>query len=240
MLELGGSKRVILFGYGKFGESIADALLKSEATVTLVESDDEKYQKALKKGFARCLHLDVTDDDALADLPVENRDQLVCVMDDDHLNVFLVLSLRALYPENRILALSDSIHATRKLKRAGADQVIDLYAVSANRIHNILSKPIATRFLEGFLDTNHEYSFREIVIPEGSFLHGHSLDEVDFRRYRVIFVGMIDVELGNSFIFVTTGLEHNLDAGDIIVCIGRDDDLDRFEKLIKESEEPKE
>lgn len=238
MLDL-GAKQVILFGYGKFGQSVADTLLEREVSVTLVESDDERYLKALKKGFARCLHMDVTDDEALADLPVESGDKLVCVMDDDHLNVFLVLSLRALYPKNRILALSDSIHATRKLKRAGADQVIDLYDISANRIHNILTKPIATRFLEGFLDSKHEYSFKQIVIPEGSFLHGRTLAEVDFRRYGVIFIGMIDVELGHSFIFVTTGMEHKLDAGDIIVCIGHDDDLQRFKELIKEPEEPK-
>ncbi len=231
-------QRVILFGYGKFGQSVADTLLESDVSITLVESDDERYRKALKRGFTRTLHLDVTDDEALAMLPVELGDQLVCVMDDDHLNVFLVLSLRALFPSNKILALSDSIHASRKLKRAGADQVIDLYSISANRIHNILSKPIATKFLEGFLDVNHEYSFKEIVIPEGSFLHGRTLEEVDFRRYGVIFIGMIDVELGNSFIFVTTGLKHKLDAGDIIVCIGHDDDLNRFEEIIKESKEP--
>ena len=232
--------RIILFGYGKFGRSIADTLVEHEAEVILVESEESRYQASLKGGFKRSLLMDVTDDSALETLPVDPKDQLVCVMDDDHLNVFLVLSLKALFPENRILALSDSIHATRKLKMAGANQVIDLYAVSANRIHNILNKPIATRFLEGFLDTRHEYSFREIVIPEGSFLHGHSLDEIDFRRYGVIFVGMIDVELGNSFIFVTTGLEHKLDSGDIIVCIGHDEDLDRFEEAIRHSEEESE
>jgi len=229
--------RIILFGYGKFGKSIADTLVENEAEVILVESDESRYQASLKRNFKRSLLMDVTDDSALETLPVDPEDQLVCVMDDDHLNVFLVLSLKALFPENRILALSDSIHATRKLKMAGASQVIDLYAVSANRIHNILNKPIATRFLEGFLDTRHEYSFREIEIPEGSFLHERSLDEIDFRRYGVIFVGMIDVELGNSFIFVTTGLEHKLDSGDIIVCIGHDEDLDRFEEAIRHAKE---
>ena len=229
--------RIILFGYGKFGRSIADTLVEHGAEVILVESEESRYQASLKGEFKRSLLIDVTDDSALETLPVDSEDQLVCVMDDDHLNVFLVLSLKALFPENRILALSDSIHATRKLKMAGASQVIDLYAVSANRIHNILNQPIATRFLEGFLDSKHEYSFREIEIPEGSFLHGRSLDEIDFRRYGVIFVGMIDVELGNSFIFVTTGLEHKLDSGDIIVCIGHDEDLDRFEEAIRHSEE---
>jgi len=121
------SQRVILFGYGKFGQSVADTLLESDVSVTLVESDDDRYRRALKRSFARTIHLDVTDDEALATLPVGLGDQLVCVMDDDHLNVFLVLSLRALFPGNKILALSDSIHASRKLKRAGADQVIDIF-----------------------------------------------------------------------------------------------------------------
>jgi voltage-gated potassium channel len=120
---------------------------------------------------------------------------------------------------------------------AGADKVIDLYAVSANRIHNILNKPVATRFLEGFMGNSHEYSFHEIVIPENSFLHGKMLDEVDFSRYGVIFIGMIDTELGNSFIFVTTGIEHKLDSGDIIVCIGHEKDLELFEAAIAKSEE---
>jgi len=231
-------ERVILFGYGKFGQSIADTLAEHGSHLVLVESDEARYHAARKAGsFAHTLLMDVTDDAKLEELPVRMGEQLVCVMDDDHLNVFLVLSLRALFPKNRILAISDSIHATRKLKMAGADKVIDLYAISANRIHNILNKPIATQFLEGFLDANHEYSFREIVIPEGSFLHGRTLKEIDFRRYGVIFVGMIDVELGNSFIFVTTGLEHKLDSGDIIVCIGHDEDLDRFETLIGQEKE---
>ena len=229
--------RVILFGYGKFGVNIADTMHTHGAEIILVEADEERYKKALARGFDQCRLIDVTQDEELETLPIKETDQLACVMDDDHLNVFLVLSLRALYPKNRILAISDSIHATRKLKMAGADKVIDLYAVSANRIHNILNKPIATHFLEGFMDHTHEYSFREIVIPEGSFLHGKRLGEVDFHQYGIIFIGMIDVELGNSFIFVTTGLDHKLDAGDIIVCIGHDEDLDRFAEAIGASQE---
>ncbi len=233
--------RIIFFGYGKFGYSIANELVEKGAEVLLIVEDELEYQSSLKDSrFKRSFLIDVTDDDKLKTLPIELEDQLVCLMDDDHLNVFLVLSLKALFPRNRILALSDSIHATRKLKMAGASQVIDLYSISANRIHNILNKPIATHFLEGFLDSKHEYSFREIEIPKGSFLHEKNLDTIDFRHYKIIFIGMIDTELANSFIFVTTGLEHKLDSGDIIVCIGKDEDLDNFEDLISYQEEQKE
>ncbi len=233
--------RIILFGYGKFGYSIANNLVEQGAELILVVMNESEYQTSLKEPrFKRSFLMDITDDAKLKTLPIEPDDQLVCLMDDDHLNVFLVLSLTALFPSNRVLALSDSIHATRKLKMAGANQVIDLYSISANRIYNILNKPIATHFLEGFLDSKHEYSFREIEIPQGSFLHEKSLDMVDFRHYGIIFIGMIDIELGNSFIFATTGLEHKLDSGDIIVCIGKDEDLDQFEEVINQSKEPKE
>ena len=139
---------IVLFGYGKFGQNIADVLRADGVDMLLVESDEKRCEKAKKSGFGNCMVIDITDDEDLKKLKIKSEDHLVCVMDNDHLNVFLVLSLRALYPENRILVISDSIHATSKLKMAGADKVIDLYAVSANRIHNILNKPVATRFLK--------------------------------------------------------------------------------------------
>ena len=233
-----GSKSIVIFGYGKFGRNIAQTLKRDNLEdITLVESNREYYNKALADGFIKSKLLDVTDDSQLEKIEVKENTQLVCVMDDDHLNVFIVLSLKALFPNNKILAISDSIHATSKLKMAGADKVIDLYSISANRIHNILNKPIATRFLEGFANKSHDLAFREIHIPQGSFLHGKKLEEIDFYRYGVIFIGMIDTELGNSFIFVTSGVEHKLDSGDIIVCIGREDDVKRFEKIIEEEQE---
>jgi voltage-gated potassium channel len=231
------SAQVVIFGYGKFGRNIARSLQDEHDVLLLVVPDEAKCQRAKEEGFDECLLLDVTNDRALESLPIKPEDQLVCVMDNDHLNVFLVLSLRDLYPDNTIMAISDSIHATSKLKMAGANKVIDLYNVSANRIHNILSKPIATHFLEGFANKDHAYSFREVAIPEGSFLHGKRLEEVDFRHYGVIFVGMIDLERGNHFIFVTVGINHLLDAGDILVCIGEDVELDRFEEAIQQENE---
>jgi len=235
--DLRGASRVLLFGYGKFGPSIARTLRRYDTDVLVIEEDPERLERAVGEGM-RTLLMDLTDDRRLEELEVRREDHLICVMDDDHLNVFLVLSLRGIYPHNPIFAISDSIYATSKLKMAGANKVIDLYDISANRIHNILNKPIATRFLEGFTDESHEYSFREITIPEGSFLHGKMLGEIDFRKYGVIFIGMIDVELGNSFIFVTTGLDHKLDSGDIIVCIGHEKDLDRFSVAISHPVEP--
>jgi hypothetical protein len=44
---------------------------------------------------------------------------------------------------------------------------------------------------------------------------------------------MIDKRLSHQFIFSTSGLENRFDVGDTLVCIGYNEDLDRFEENIK-------
>ena len=230
------SHNILLFGYGNHGKFIAQGLLDDGLTVKIVESDKDFYEQASKDGFTDIVFIDVTKDEALKALHPEKFEKIVCVMDDEHLNVFLTLSLHSLFKESYILSISDSLHVTKKLKMAGATKVIDLYEVSANKIHNILKRPVATKLLEGFVLEKEGIGFEEMIIPEDSFLVDLTTDEIDFSPYGVLLIGMIDEELGHSFIFITAGINHHLDAGDTIVCIGPRDKLDIFAEEIKKRE----
>ena len=230
------SKNILIFGYGKHGKYIAQGLNLDVFNVAIVESNKSFYEQAQRDGYKNIFHIDVTKDDELKSLNPENYAKLVCVMDDEHLNVFLTLTLHSLFNKSYILAISDSIHTTKKLKMAGATKVIDLYEVSANKIHNILKRPIATKLLEGFVLDRDGIGFREMIIPKNSFLVGKTTDEIDFSPYGVLLIGMIDEELGHTFIFITAGINHNLDYNDTIVCIGHKDKLDIFSEEIKKKE----
>lgn len=225
-------QQAFLFGYSKRSIFITKELQKKSFFITIIVSDNKSYNKAIRDGYLDVIKLDMTNDEALESLSVKPNDYLVCVMKDNHLNVFLTLSLRVLFPKSKIIALSDSFHVTQKLKMAGATKVIDLYQVSANRIYNILNKPIATKLIGDILSSEDKLSIREICIPQNSFLDKIMVDNFNFFKHGVILVGMIDRRLSNQFIFVTSGLEHRLDRGDKMVCIGYNDDLDRFEKYI--------
>jgi voltage-gated potassium channel len=119
---------------------------------------------------------------------------------------------------------------------AGANKVIDLYEVSANKIYNLLDRPVATQLLEEFVLNKNGITFKEMVIPQNSFLDGKMVDDIDFAKYGVLLVGMIDEEMGHSFVFITAGIEHKLDSGDTMVCVGYSDKLKEFEKLIYQKE----
>jgi voltage-gated potassium channel len=226
-------RSILLFGYGSHGRFIAKGLHDDGFRLKIIESNHDYYLQAREDGYIDVEQVDVTSDSILEALNPQNFEQLVCVMEDEHLNVFLTLSLRSLFKESYILSISDSIHTTKKLKMAGADKVIDLYEVSANKIYNILNRPVSTKILEGIVVDRDGITFREMLIPENSFLQDAMTDDVDFAPYGVLLIGMIDEELGHTFVFITTGINHKLDAGDTLVCIGPKEKLDAFEEEIK-------
>jgi len=224
--------KIAIFGYGNHGKFIAKGLASNGFNVTIIESNKKAYKSALANEFDNVLLADVSSDHELKKMNLESFSQLVCVMDDEHLNVFLTLSLRSLFKDSYILCISSSLNVTKKLQMAGANRVIDLYEVSANKIYNLLDRPIATKLLEEFVHNESGITFREMLIPQGSFLDAQMVDDVDFSSYGVLLIGMIDLELGNTFVFVTAGISHKLDSGDTIVCLGEKDKLDAFTKLI--------
>jgi len=228
-------KRILLFGYGEHGKHIAGGLREDGYEVTIVEENEKRFDDARRDGFAYVHLIDMSKDEDLEALSPQRFDQLVCVMDDEHYNVFLTLSLHSLFPELSIVAISDSIHTTTKLKMAGATKVIDLYEASANKIHNILNRPVATELLEDFVMSRQGISFMEMHIPPRSILEGKKISEFDFAKYDVLLVGMIDIEHGHGFEFVTSGHDHVLNAGDTIVCMGAVEKLRIFKKRLSKT-----
>ena len=227
------TRKVHIFGYGRHGKRIAAGLRRSGYSLHILEQDLERVRKALEDEYVDVDHVDMTDDDRIESLDIDSNDLVVCVMDDEHFNVFVTLTLRQFHPEVKIYSISDSIHTAEKLTMAGATKVIDLYDVSATRIHNFLNKPVTTHLMSSIIGDERGISFREYTIPGGSFLHGRNTDEIDFSKFNILLLGIIDLELGNDLIFITEGINHKLDSGDILVFMGKDDDLERFEETIK-------
>ena len=221
-------KNVIIFGYGKFGKSIANSIKEEKNTTILVAVNSKKEFELANLDGLKVIQFNVQSDASMENLNIPEDANLICAMDNNHENLFLALTLREMYKQHYIIAISDSIHLTDKLKMAGVNRVIDIYSISGNVILNILKRPYATKFLQGFINKSHNYIFKEILIERDSKLNGKMIKDVDFYEHNIVFVGMIDKEMGNQFIFSTVGHNHKIDIGDILVCIGREIDLIRF------------
>ncbi len=228
-------RSILIFGYGNHGRQIAKGLREDGYKIKIVDIDAEHIALATEEEFDAVEKLDLGSDETIASLSPQEYDKVVCVMDDEHYNVFITLSLHSLYPELYIVAISDSIHTTKKLYMAGAKKVIDMYEASAHKIHSILTKPIATKLLEDFILSKEGIAFMEMTVPEGSAFVGKHTDDVDFSKYDVILVGMVDLERRHGFEFMTTGHNHKIDAGDMLVCMGEVEKLHIFKRIVERS-----
>ncbi len=220
-------KKVLIFGFGRFGGSIAKSIKEYGAEVRVAVTNKEEYKKA-REDKIDVEMFNLESDESIAKLDINSDLVLICAMDNNHENLFLSLSLRDLYPQSYIVSISDSIHVTDKLRMTGVNRVIDIYSISGNILKNILTIPVATKFLQGFINKSHDYIFKEIKIGKNSPLNGKKLSEIDFNRFNIIFIGMIDEELGNQFVFNTVGYDHKIDTKDTIVCVGKEQDIYRF------------
>jgi len=146
----------------------------------------------------------------------------------------LALSLKSISNDSTLLSVSTSAENTRKLKFIGVDKVIDIYESSANRIVDIITRPAVTRVMDEIIYVDNGISIEEIEIPPNSFLDGKCLQEVNFREFGLILIGISDKELGEDFIFVSRGINHKFDAGDILVLLGETSSLEAFYKKLME------
>ncbi|WP_456401894.1 potassium channel family protein [Hydrogenimonas sp.] len=224
---------IVLFGYGSTGSKVYEMLSANFSKITVVDRDEKHIEKAKEEGIVTSVVIDITNDSELEELRLDGK-ILFCAMDEMALNIFLALSLRSIASDSTILSVSTSAENTRKLKFIGVDKVIDIYESSANRIVDIITRPAVTRVMDEIIYVDNGISIEEIEIPPDSFLEGKCVHDINFREYGLILIGISDKELGEDFIFVSRGINHKFDAGDILVLMGETPSLEAFYKKLTE------
>ena len=219
---------VVVFGCGQLGMDVAGQLQQLAHRMLLVSDDQGQVDEALSRGFD-AVRLNYTDDEDLCSIGIGGGVKTIfCLFQEDSENVFLALSARALDVELKIVCAAESGQSHSKLLAAGANKIIDPYQISANRIYNLLSRPLMVEMLEQTIFGEH-LDMAEIEICEGSSLDGSRISQLDFsRNYNLILLGIVDKELGDNLMFTLGGPDNKLDPGDILVVIGPDQEIMRL------------
>ncbi len=227
---------ILLIGYGRYGEKIAKFFDKEE--LYIIEISQKNLQKARHDGFEKLFLIELEDDESLEQIISQKKfSHIFCALDNEEENVFFTITLKSLNKNIQIIAICESKESERKLKLAGADKVIDTMEGSASKIFHLIEKPAVMEAIEEILFEDEDIDIREIEIPKNSFLEDKYIKDIDFKKlYNLILIGIIDKEKGDSFVFVTKGINHKIDEGDILVIIGYKEDIRRFIKDLKERE----
>jgi len=218
---------IYMFGYQNYAKEISKAISK-EHEITVIAQYKKEIEFALKDGHEIFqLDFDSEDFDEIEFGFDEYNDTIFVCSDDDIVNIFLTITIRAKNPNLNIVAITQAIENEHKLKIAGATKVISVESMSARLIFNIMQKPAMSEiFNEIVFSTDNDIKVAEIDIPKGSFLDGVHINDIDLKSsHNVLLFSIVDYKVNQNFAFHTGRFNQIIDVGDKLVIIGLSNDV---------------
>lgn len=221
---------VIICGYGRIGSLICQELQAHKKDFVIIENDPEILEE-LEKSRILFLPLDATDDDSLVKAGIMNARAIVTALRSDADNVFVTLTAKGLKPNIFILARASDEKNEGKLKRAGASRVVSPYLIGGKRMAHVLIRPTVVDFIDiAVMEANLGLHMEECMIKPGSGLVGKNLIDSNLRKDFGIIIVLIK-KYNGEMKFNPMPVEI-LEAHDVLVVLGKEDDLQRMSGVI--------
>lgn len=222
---------VIVCGFGRFGRVVTEELQRHSVPVVVIDPD-----VALEKELARLDVLHVTgsalEDEILEEARIQSARAIVVATDSDADNVYITLSAREKNPGITIHARGESETGLRRLKSAGANQVISAYQRGGMRIASMILRPAVVDFLE-LATPGHgdEIDLEEIEIEPGSHAVGKTIEAVERGTAKLRVVAL---KRGDDPISLIPEPGTIVQAGDHLVAIGDRVSLQHLAEILNE------
>lgn len=231
-------RKIVIYDYSSVAKELLKNLRFETDEIIIVASSKKSFAQAQKDGFAPIL-ADLSDDENLITVGVANGvTDFFCVTDDDDLNLFVTLSVRALSRDINILARASDANSKKKLILAGANETIDFNEIGATRVFHLLKRATALELIDSIVYANktlrnraHNIEIAEITVKKDSVLDGKYFFDLDIKTsYDLIVLGIQDNQISKRFIFNVNAFNHKIDVGDILVVIGSNVEIERFRR----------
>ena len=238
---------VVLCGYGRVGQVLADRLAMEREPFVIIEQDETRVEHAKEHGYL-VVQGDASQHELLENIGIEKRAKTVlCITGDDVVNVFITLSTRHMRDDIRIISRANQNETIPKLKLAGADHVVSSFEIVGLAAAEYVGQPVAFEAIYGILSGERGVNLEPIRIPANSLLEQRRVGDIDFLKYRVILFGVITGreevkdELESSFELEVQRFYFNppsdfvLRHNDILVVFGHEFSIRHFREQLESS-----
>jgi Trk K+ transport system NAD-binding subunit len=139
---------VIICGYGRIGQMLAEELKTGGTDFVIVEMDESRFGEAVARGYP-AWRGDATDEEVLATVGIARARALATVVPNDAANVYITLSARNMNKALEIIARGEAAGTKRKLLQAGANSVVQPTHIGAERIAQLILYPRTSSLTDG-------------------------------------------------------------------------------------------
>jgi voltage-gated potassium channel len=220
----------IICGFGRIGRTICSELEADSIDFVVIEQDPSAIEDIDAQKYLY-LEMDATSEDALTQAGIMKAKGIATAVNSDANNVFITMTAKSLRPDIFILARASEEKNEKKLIRAGATRVVSPYLIGGRRMAQMLKKPTVVDFIDIAMMGSHlGLMMEEARIGNNSDLIGKNLIDSHLRRdYGVIIVAI--KKMSGDMIFNPMPSEI-LESGDVIVVIGKKEDLKRMSSVM--------
>ncbi|NSL50707.1 potassium channel family protein [Calidifontibacillus erzurumensis] len=219
-------KEFAVIGLGRFGGSICRTLAQEGMEVLAIDIDEERVNE-FSNIVSKAVVADTTDEKVLKDLGIRNFDHVIVAIGDNiQASILTTLILKELGVQKITVKAQNDYHE-KVLAKIGADHIVHPERDMGRRIANNM---ISTNVLD-YLELSDEHSIVELIASKK--MDGKSLLELDVRaKYGCTVVAI----KRQTHIIVSPMAREVIREGDILIVIGADKDINRFEKNIVDHE----
>lgn len=213
-----GGKEFIVIGMGRFGTSLAEALIAQGHSVLAVDNDYHRIQ-AISGDVPNIVHIDATSMDALREIGADHFDiGVVCIGTDFESNLLATVLLRKIGVRH-VIAKARTRTQREILLQVGADEVI----LPEHEAGVRLARRLGSADLVDYLELDPDIGIIEMIAPE--YMAGCALAETDLRKKHGLTVLAIwrDEELE-----VNPSADTCIQAGDKLLVFGKVSDARKW------------
>jgi len=238
---------IIICGYGRVGQEVAQQLYKDKQFFVIIDKNKERIFLAKKARFL-AIHDDASKNDVLLNAGINRGAAAVlCTVGNDVANVYITLSSRYLNPVIRIIARANRHDNVRKLYQAGATHVIEPFEMAGLLAAEYIGQPVAIEALLGILHEQKQITMDTLLVREGSMLEGIALMEIDFAARKLSLIGVISAsssvhrqhrnqyQVEKQHFFFNPERHFQCRKNDILVLLGRDVSIAYFREQVIQS-----
>jgi voltage-gated potassium channel len=222
----------IICGYGRIGKTLCRNLMSRKDFELVVIENNKELIPVMEEDDILYLSGDAGNEENLIKAGIKEAKGLVAVLATDADNVFLVLSARQLNPNLYITARASRDEVKSRLIAAGSNNVVSPYDIGAVSMAQRILRPAVTSFLDlAFTERRKDIKMEEIPVGASSNIINIMLKDSGIRqKYNLI---IIAIKKPDGSMLFNPSFETMLQAGDTVIAVGEDENLQKFEKILQ-------
>jgi voltage-gated potassium channel len=221
----------IIVGFGRNGKQAFEKLKSYDKSVVIIENEIDENKFENNKNYALIIG-DATEDEILIKSGIERAEAIITTLSTDADNLYVILTAKQLNPDIHIISRASNESAAKKLKLAGANNVIIPHKIGGDFMASLLVTPSLVEFMQqlSLEDRTKRTNLEEVSFDDfPDEYHDKSIASLDLRKLTgCTLIGYKNPE-GNYFI--NPDPDTRIIKGSTLIILGQPEQIKRLNEL---------